>query len=49
MKREEAESNMTFVGFIIFECPVKPESSEAIAALSTSAHKILMITGIYLT
>jgi cation-transporting ATPase 13A1 len=45
MKREEAESNLTFVGFIIFECPIKPESAEAIAALSTSAHKILMITG----
>eukprot|EP01127_Copromyxa_protea_P018494 TRINITY_DN583_c2_g1_i1.p1 TRINITY_DN583_c2_g1~~TRINITY_DN583_c2_g1_i1.p1 ORF type:complete len:1233 (-),score=306.15 TRINITY_DN583_c2_g1_i1:28-3393(-) len=45
MSREVAESNLIFSGFIIFECPVKEESAEAMAILASSSHNIIMITG----
>jgi len=33
MKREEAESNLIFCGFIISECPLKPDSKRVIREL----------------
>ncbi|KXZ52690.1 hypothetical protein GPECTOR_9g736 [Gonium pectorale] len=45
MPREAVESQLTFVGFAVFQCPLKPESEPALAALAGSAHQLLMITG----
>lgn len=43
--REEAESNLKFVGFLVFKCPLKPDSKAAIHALKQSSHRVAMITG----
>jgi cation-transporting ATPase 13A1 len=45
MKREQAESNLEFVGFLIFRCPLKPDSKKAVKDLLSSSHKVMMITG----
>ncbi|GFR45827.1 hypothetical protein Agub_g7191, partial [Astrephomene gubernaculifera] len=45
MPREEVESQLHFVGFAVFQCPLKPESEPALAALAASAHQLVMITG----
>ncbi|KAK5582100.1 hypothetical protein RB653_003683 [Dictyostelium firmibasis] len=45
MERESIESNLEFAGFIIFDCPLKPDSKESIEMLMNSAHRIVMITG----
>ena len=43
--REEAESDLTFAGFIIAECPLKPDSLDVMKELKESSHEIKMITG----
>ncbi|EGG16574.1 putative cation-transporting ATPase [Cavenderia fasciculata] len=43
--REEVESGLEFGGFLIFDCPLKPDSKDAIERLASSAHQIVMITG----
>ncbi|KAJ3101770.1 hypothetical protein HDU97_001054 [Phlyctochytrium planicorne] len=43
--REEVESNLTFAGFLIFLCPLKPDAAEAIKMLNNSSHRCVMITG----
>ncbi|EFJ41014.1 hypothetical protein VOLCADRAFT_107850 [Volvox carteri f. nagariensis] len=45
MPREAVESKLNFVGFAIFQCPLKPESEPALAALAASSHQLVMITG----
>ncbi|KAF2070934.1 hypothetical protein CYY_007740 [Polysphondylium violaceum] len=45
ISRESVESNLEFAGFIIFDCPVKPDSKRSIEMLTQSSHKIVMITG----
>ncbi|GAM22379.1 hypothetical protein SAMD00019534_055540, partial [Acytostelium subglobosum LB1] len=45
IQREETERDLEFGGFLIFDCPLKPDSKEAIEKLSSSAHSIVMITG----
>jgi len=45
MKREEAESGLAFAGFLVFRCPLKPDSAKAIKALKGSNHRVCMITG----
>ena len=45
MKREEAESDLVFCGFIISECPLKEDSKAVIGELVKSAHEVKMITG----
>jgi cation-transporting ATPase 13A1 len=44
-QREKAESGLTFAGFLIFHCPLKPDSKEAVRALKESLHHVVMITG----
>eukprot|EP01114_Cavostelium_apophysatum_P016013 TRINITY_DN4488_c0_g1_i2.p1 TRINITY_DN4488_c0_g1~~TRINITY_DN4488_c0_g1_i2.p1 ORF type:complete len:1125 (-),score=320.58 TRINITY_DN4488_c0_g1_i2:19-3393(-) len=43
--REDVENGMTFAGFIIFDCPLKPDSGKAIEILKDSSHQVAMITG----
>jgi len=38
IKREEAESELTFCGFIISECPLKPDTKRVIDELKDSQH-----------
>ncbi|KAN0022181.1 hypothetical protein ACTFIU_004352 [Dictyostelium citrinum] len=45
MERDSIESNLEFAGFIIFDCPLKPDSMESIEMLMNSSHRIVMITG----
>lgn len=45
LPREQAETELTFAGFLVFHCPLKPDSKEAIAALRNSLHHVVMITG----
>lgn len=43
--RNEAESDMTFVGFVCFECPLRDDSRKVIRKLKISSHRTIMITG----
>lgn len=43
--REEAECDLIFAGFIVAECPVKPDSLGVIQELKESSHEVKMITG----
>ncbi|GIL88698.1 hypothetical protein Vretimale_17282 [Volvox reticuliferus] len=45
MPREVVESELNFVGFAVFQCPLKPESEPALSALAASSHQLVMITG----
>eukprot|EP00747_Dinoflagellata_sp_TGD_P067846 gnl/TRDRNA2_/TRDRNA2_155465_c4_seq2.p1 gnl/TRDRNA2_/TRDRNA2_155465_c4~~gnl/TRDRNA2_/TRDRNA2_155465_c4_seq2.p1 ORF type:complete len:645 (-),score=166.92 gnl/TRDRNA2_/TRDRNA2_155465_c4_seq2:3-1805(-) len=45
LSREDAEKNLTFVGFIAFECQLRSDSGLVIGALTESGHKIAMVTG----
>jgi manganese-transporting P-type ATPase len=45
IKREEAESELTFCGFLISECPLKPDTRRVINELTQSKHMVKMITG----
>ncbi|EDW03798.1 endoplasmic reticulum transmembrane helix translocase [Drosophila grimshawi] len=45
LKREEVECDLTFAGFVIISCPMKPDSKSVIKELVHSSHKVLMITG----
>lgn len=45
MTREEAESKLTFCGFIVSECPLKFDTKGVIEELTESGHEVKMITG----
>ena len=45
IKRDEAESMLEFCGFIISECPLKPDTKKVIRELKASNHEVKMITG----
>lgn len=45
ISREDAESDLTFVGFVCFECPLRSDSHKVISALKKSNHIVMMITG----
>lgn len=43
--REEIERNLTFAGFLVLDCPLKPETKSIMAELRKSNHEVSMITG----
>ena len=45
LTREDAESELNFCGFIVSECPLKPDTKAVIDELVKSAHEVKMITG----
>ncbi|KAJ1902338.1 putative cation-transporting ATPase 1 [Kickxella alabastrina] len=45
LSRDEIESNLEFQGFLVFSCPLKPDSADAIKMLNESSHRCVMITG----
>jgi cation-transporting ATPase 13A1 len=45
LKRENVESELTFAGFLIFHCPLKPDAIESVKMLNESSHRVVMITG----
>lgn len=45
MTREDAESDLTFCGFLVSECPMKEDTKAVIEELVQSGHEVKMITG----
>ncbi|RVE53320.1 hypothetical protein evm_002153 [Chilo suppressalis] len=45
LTREDIESDLTFVGFVIISCPLKSDSKKAIAEIVHASHSVVMITG----
>lgn len=43
--REEAEKDLVFCGFVVAECPLKPDTKAIISELVGASHEIKMITG----
>jgi manganese-transporting P-type ATPase len=43
--RDAMERDLTFAGFLLFDCPLKPDSTGIIAELQKSGHAVVMITG----
>ena len=45
LPRAEAEAGLSFVGFAVLGCPLRPESAPALKELAESGHDLVMITG----
>ena len=45
MHRNDVEDDLVFVGFLVFFCPLKSDSADAIRMLNESSHRTVMITG----
>ncbi|KIK31545.1 hypothetical protein CY34DRAFT_111333 [Suillus luteus UH-Slu-Lm8-n1] len=48
LSREDVENRLTFGGFLVFHCPLKPDAVETLKMLAESSHRIkqcIMITG----
>ena len=43
--RQEVESGLKFVGFLVYHCPLKDDAVETIKMLNESSHRSIMITG----
>jgi len=45
LQRDQVECDLEFCGFLVFRCPLKPDSKEALQLLKRSCHQVTMITG----
>ena len=45
MSREEAEKDLNFVGFLIYESPLKGDTKKYIDQIREAGYKMIMITG----
>ncbi|KAJ2298531.1 putative cation-transporting ATPase 1, partial [Coemansia sp. RSA 2706] len=45
LARDSIEADLEFQGFLVFSCPLKPDSAAAVRALSEASHRCVMITG----
>ena len=45
LKREDVEADLTFAGFLVLQCPLKPDAKQAVRMLNESSHRVVMITG----
>ncbi|XP_057826971.1 probable manganese-transporting ATPase PDR2 [Cryptomeria japonica] len=45
LERETVESELTFAGFVVFNCPVRSDSADVLRELKASSHDLVMITG----
>lgn len=40
LSRDEIESGLTFAGFLVFHCPLKPDAVESLKMLIDSSHRV---------
>ncbi|KAG0458686.1 hypothetical protein HPP92_021814, partial [Vanilla planifolia] len=45
LDRDVVESGLTFAGFAVFNCPIRPDSALVLNELKGSSHDLVMITG----
>ncbi|TFK65968.1 hypothetical protein BDN72DRAFT_800527 [Pluteus cervinus] len=45
LSRGQVESQLTFVGFLVFHCPLKGDAVASLQMLADSSHRCIMITG----
>jgi cation-transporting ATPase 13A1 len=45
VNREDVESGLSFVGFVVYHCPLKAQSAPSIRELTAAGHHVVMITG----
>jgi cation-transporting ATPase 13A1 len=43
--REQMENKLIFLGFLVFDCELKPDSKSVIRELKDAKHQLIMITG----
>lgn len=43
LHRTEVESGLTFAGFLVFHCPLKPDAVAALKMLADSSHRVSLI------
>ena len=44
LPRDQVESNLHFVGFLVFHCPLKEDAVEALKMLGDSSHRVSRLT-----
>eukprot|EP01062_Namystynia_karyoxenos_P062294 TRINITY_DN551_c0_g3_i1.p1 TRINITY_DN551_c0_g3~~TRINITY_DN551_c0_g3_i1.p1 ORF type:complete len:1202 (+),score=344.34 TRINITY_DN551_c0_g3_i1:77-3682(+) len=45
LRRSEAEQRLTFAGFAVFSCPMRPDARDTVRKLQGASQRVVMITG----